>query len=125
MNSITLCQIKSCSLIGSYANRCRPSKLYCSYHRQMNMRLVPPYHLRNLAVAHGLIKRAKCKCKYNCIVNDDRYYTYRPMRMYNNEVPPINYPDMTIYKDIQIGHFHPIYWKQLAKATPLIAYLRK
>lgn len=124
MNSITLCQINSCQLIGSYANRRNPSKLYCSDHRLLNMKLVSPNHLENLAVAHGLIKRSKCKYHRDTNANHP-YPTHRPMHTYNNEVPPINYPDMSIYDDIQYGYFCPIYWKQLARATHLTAYLRK
>jgi hypothetical protein len=122
MNTITLCQINSCQLIGSYANRRNPSKLYCSDHRLLNMKLVSPNHLENLAVAHGLIKRPTYKCKCKRVTNNAHpYHTYQPMRIYDNET----HPDMTIYEDIQFGYFYPIYWKQLARATPLFAYLRK
>lgn len=120
MNSITLCQINSCPLIGSYANRRNPSRLYCSDHRLLNMRLVSPNHLENLAAAHGLIKRLKCKYQRDTNANHP-YPTHHPTRTYNNET----HPDMSIYDEIQYGYFYPICWKQLARTTPLTAYLHE
>lgn len=123
MAPATICCIKSCILLGYYANYTNLSKLYCSDHRSNKMVMVRPSHSDDVRTLLVLTKKhPKYMRKSVAIPKMIHQSTQTIISGVSFKGIP---PDMTIYDEIKNGQFQVYTWKQLARTVPLLTYLRK